>query len=434
VAFRQDLGGRKGNGMKRPLLIPLLLAACAAPPPARPLRDEPKLFNYDEARVPPYALPDPLRFADGRPVRSPADWRARRAELLRLFEEHVYGKAPGAAPGLRVLPRSEVRDALGGRATRRELTILFDGREDGPRMELMVFLPNGRPGPSPVFAGLNFSGNHAVHPDPGIRLTDSWMRKAPDNRASDEGRGKDAKAWPIEAAIGRGYAVATAYYGDVDPDFDDGFRNGVHALTGPPGPGEWAALAAWSWGLRRMVDALVAMKEVDAARIVALGHSRLGKAALWAAAQDERIAIAVSNNSGKGGASLWRRDYGETAAWAVKQEPHRFAGNFRRYGPDPDALPVDAHLLLALIAPRPVYVASATEDRWADPRGEFLAAMAAEPAYALHGKRGLGVESPPPPDISVGDAIGYHLRTGPHAITAWDWERYLDFADRHFAR
>lgn len=370
------------------------------------------------------ALPDPLVFADGRRVRTPEEWRERRLELLRLFEDHVYGRAPGAPEKSVAVLRSETRDAL---AVRRELSVRFDG----PRMELLLFLPAAARGPVPVVVGLNFRGNHAVHPDPGIRVPDDvWMRGAPGNKASADGRGKDAAAWPIEAALRRGYAVATAYYGDFDPDFDDGFRNGVHAAW----PGDWGALAAWSWGLRRAVDVLLTQKEIDASRIVALGHSRLGKAALWAGAQDERIAIVISNNSGKGGAALWKRDYGETAAWAVKHEPHRFSAAFRRHAADIRTLPVDAHLLIALMAPRPVYVASATEDRWADPLGEFLGAKGAEPVYALLRRRGLGVDVPPPPDTPVGDAIGYHVRTGRHALTAYDWDRYLDFADRHFGR
>lgn len=413
------------------------LIGCSVPAPL-PLRDEPKLFNYAESKVPSYVLPDPLRFADGRPVQTPAEWRKRRAEIIWLFETHVYGRAPGAPSAPRTVPRSEVSDALGGLATRREVSILFTGAEDGPRMELLMYLPNRTTGPVPVMLGLNFQGNHSVDPDPGIRLSTSWIRKGRKgvvgNRATEASRGAISKSWPIETAIRRGYAVATLYYGDLDPDFDDGFQNGVHAHYGRPAADEWGMLAAWSWGLRRAVDHLVTLKEIDAHKIVVLGHSRLGKAALWAGALDERIAITVSNNSGKGGASLWMRDYGETAAWANKHEPVRFNANFHRYGRDPQALPVDAHMLIALMAPRPVYVASATEDRWADPRGEFLGAKGAEPVYALYGLKGLGVAEPPSPDTPVGDFIGYHLRTGRHALTRYDWERYMDFASRHFGR
>lgn len=416
---------------------------CSAPapePPPRPppFRDEPKLFNYDESKVPPYTLPDPLVFSDGRRVKTPADWRKRRAEIIGLFEFHVYGRAPGPPSGMKTRLRSEVKDALGGLATRREVTVLFTGKEDGPKMELLTYFPNGAVGPSPVMLGLNFQGNHAVYPDPGIHLSSTWVRNrrkgVVNNRATEASRGAISKSWPIETAIRRGYAVATVYYCDLDPDYDDGFKNGVHAHYGRPAADEWGFIGAWSWGLRRAVDHLVTLKEIDPEKIVVLGHSRLGKTALWTGALDERIAITVSNNSGKGGASLWMRDFGETLAWANKYEPVRFNANFHRYGENPYLLPVDAHMLIALMAPRPVYVASATEDQWADPRGEFLGAKGAEPVYALHGLKGLGEEDPPPPDTPVGDFIGYHIRTGRHALTKYDWERYMDFADRHFGR
>ena len=163
-----------------------------------------------------------------------------------------------------------------------------------------------------------------------------------------------------------------------------------------------------------------------------IGHSRLGKAALWAGAQDERFAIVISNDSGEGGAALARRDFGETIADLNRAVPALVLRQLPALLRQRDALPVDQHMLLALVAPRPLYVASATEDRWADPHGEFLAAKAAEPVYRLFGLEGLGVERQPPPDTPVGRTIGYHLRTGKHDVTRWDWDRYLDFADRHF--
>ena len=407
---------------------------------------QPAGANYDEAKVPAYTLPDPLVGLDGTLVTNTAGWRAkRRPELLRLFEEQVYGRAPGRPSAMRFETRSVVTNALGGLATRKEVAIWFTGKKDGPSMNLLLYLPNAAQQPTPAFLGLSFNGNHAITSESDIRLSDRWMAESKgscvtNNRATEACRGSEAERWPVEKILARGYALATAYYGDLEPDFAEGWKQGVRAALSPADTNprfqldEWGAISAWAWGLSRALDYLETDRRVDAKRVALLGHSRLGKTALWAGARDERFAIVISNDSGEGGAALARRRFGERTANLNRAFPHWFCGNFKKYSDREDELPVDQHELIALVAPRPVYVASATEDLWADPRGEFLAAKAAEPVYRLFQRPGLGVNTQPAADRPVGDYIGYHLRSGKHDLTDYDWAQYLNFADQHFHR
>jgi len=374
-------------------LLPVAGALSQAPPDA----------NEDESKVPPYTLPDPLVLADGRKVTDAKTWTSeRRPELLRLFETHVYGRTPAGGPR----PRFEVgktdASALGGRATRKEIAIVFGQGAAARRMDLLLYLPSGAKGPAPVFLGLNFQRNDAVK-------------------------------WPVETIVGRGYGVASAYYGDLFPDRADGAADSVLTLfPARQGPEAWGAIGVWAWAMSRALDYLETDRAVDAKRVAVLGHSRIGKAALWAGAQDPRFAIVISNESGCGGAALSKRIYGETVAAITKRFPHWFCANFARYADREAELPVDQHELLALIAPRPLYVASAVDDRWADPKGEFLGALGADPVYRLLGTDGLPVRDMPAVDQPVHGTIGYHVRSGGHDLTDYDWRQYLAFADRHF--
>jgi hypothetical protein len=408
-------------------------------------------INLDESKVGTYTLPDPLLLVSGRKVNSSDEWhRDRRPELLHIFETQVYGAVPRPAqpivPSIQV--RSEDKNALGGTAVRRQLSILFSDKSDGPHMDLLIYLPKtaDRSHRVPVFLGLNFDGNHTIHPDPGINFSRAWMRNdarkgVVNNQSPESARGSAKTRWPVEQILARGYALATAYYGDIDPDYDDGFKNGVHPLFYQPGQtrpaaDEWGSIGAWAWGLSRALDYLETAPEIDARKVVVMGHSRLGKTALWAGARDTRFAMVISNDSGCGGAALSRRNFGETVERINTSFPHWFCANFQQYNAQEDKLPVDQHELIALIAPRPVLICSAEEDLWADPKGEFLAALAADPVYRLLGTDGLAVtEMPrPAPNQLVKSTIGYHYRPGAHDVTSDDWTAFMDFADIHLRR
>lgn len=399
-------------------------------------KDEP---NYDESKVPDYELPALLISEQGKKVASAEDWRSRREEIRELFAEHVYGHTPRVAEETRLEAEvtQDLNDFLGGKAILREIALRFPGREEGPMLHLLLVAPKtAAQDPVPAFLGLNFRGNHTVHADPRITLSTSWMRpdkdgKVVENRSTEKSRGSSAKRWPIETIIDRGYALATMYYGDIDPDFDDEFENGVHAIFGKPARSEWGSIGTWAWGLSRALDYLESDDLVEGSEVAVIGHSRLGKTSLWAGAQDPRFAFVISNNSGCGGAALSRREFGERVRRINTSFPHWFNDRFPDYNEKVASLPVDQHQLIALIAPRPVYVASAAGDRWADPRGEFLSAQVGGKVWTLFGKTGIQDAEMPGVDEPVGNSVGYHIRRGDHDVTDYDWKQYLDFFDRH---
>lgn len=408
--------------------IAFLLALAALPAPAHAQLDG----NFDEAKVGAYTLPDPLVMTDGTPVRTAGQWPGRRAELLRLFETDIYGVSPPRPEHMRFVVR-EQGEAFGGLALRRQVTVLLDGTERGPQMAVLLYLPKGVQGPVPVFVGPNFHGNQSIAADPAIAIATSWVTPAEGiakNRATLHSRGTDASQWQVEKLLRAGYGVATYFTGDLYPDGDNQFAYSIQpwAGTAPSAPDHWGAVATWAWGLSRVLDYLATDTAVDAKRAIVIGHSRYGKTALWAGASDTRFAAVISNDSGEGGASLYRRNFGETIR---VMNNYWFAPNYKTFSERESELPVDAHELIALVAPRPVYIGAASEDLWADPLGQFLAAKAAAPVYRLLGVEGLAAEAMPKPGGVAMSRIAFHLRVGPHDITAWDWDRYIAFADKY---
>ena len=400
--------------------------------------------NYDEAKVGPITLPPLLVDADGSKITSAEQWTTkRRPEILELFREHVYGHTPAMPGDVKMEVTATKADALGGLATRKFVHISLSQHPQWPGMDVMLYIPNGLAKPAPVFCGLSFGGNHAVSKESDIPLSTRWMREAKDkgivdHHATEATRGTESSRWALGMILKKGYAVATAYYGDIEPDFAEGWKTGLRAALSPDGANtqwkanDWGAIGAWSWGLSRMLDYCETDKAIDAKHAAVIGHSRLGKTSLWAGAQDERFGFVISNCSGEGGAALSRRNFGETTKVITKSFPHWFCANYTKYADDANANPVDQHMLIALMAPRAVYIASAEKDTWADPKGEFLSGKATGIVYSLFGKTGLGVDEWPAINHPVGDWVGYHIRTGIHDVTDYDWEQYLKFADRHF--
>lgn len=390
-----------------------------------------------EVDVPVYSLPDVLTSVKGKKIKSIKTWeKIRRAEILKLYRDEMFGKVPGELKISDAHVWDNDDEALDGKAIRKQVGLTFrkNGRE--LYMEVLMYLPKNITN-FPIFLGYNFMGNHTVVYDPDIRLTASWVRDNPafgiiHNQVTEQSRGVAGSRWQIERIIAEGCGIATVYYGDVDPDHND-FENGIHPLfyTGSqnqPEDDQWGSIAAWAWGLSRVLDYFETDSDIDATKVVVFGHSRLGKTALWAGATDQRFAAVISNDSGCGGAALFRRQFGETLGVMNRNFPHWLCKNIIKYNNNEGSLPFDQHMLLALIAPRPLYVASATEDLWADPRGEFLSAKYASPVYKLYELEGFPCEDMPEADFPVTGNICYHIRSGKHDITPFDWEQYIRFA------
>ncbi len=378
------------------LWCPLLFAQT----PQLPAKYPPGL--YDESKVPKFILPDPLVLLNGEMVNDSITWKEkRRPEILKLFETYVYGRTMiGKPKDMTWEVISEDRKAMHDSAITKNVAIYFTARKDTAKMNVNITLPANAGKRVPIF------------------FVPGWVR--------------DPKV-----LLNRGYGVATFNPWQIEPDRkDSSYERGIRKIFAKPGqtepgPDEWGAIGAWAWAMSRAMDYFESDPDIDAHKVCIMGVSRYGKVVMWAGVQDERFAIVFSGESGCGGAVIVRRGYGETVKSVNGYAPHWFDGNFKTYGDRVNDLPVDWHMLVALMAPRPVYISTAEQDFWGDPRGSFLSGKFAEPAFNLFGKSGLGVDEMPGVETPVGDFIGYHNRKGGHGLNEYDWEQYLNFADRH---
>jgi hypothetical protein len=382
--------------------------------------------NYDEAKVPPFTLPALLELPDGTPVRDAKTWQTRRRpEILKLYETRIFGRLPARLPKVEWRVTETDPKARDGQAVRKQVVGTVGDGPRAVRINLAVYTPAGASKRVPVILLANFGGGNTPAP------------AAP-------ARGSTAPALPLgqppvaAEILARGWGFATLQYQDIQPDRANSLTEGVIGLTLEPGQtqpaaDEWGAVTAWAWGISRAIDYLASDSSIDPKQIALQGHSRLGKAALWASATDERIAAVFASCSGEMGAALSRRDWGETVDDMAQNFPWWFAGHFQQWAGHWNDMPVDAHMLIALSAPRPVFITGGTADQWADPVGEFLAEVAAGPVYRLLGRKDLGVTTLPPVDtpVTAGD-LGWHYHTGPHTASPADWAAFLTFLDKYF--
>jgi hypothetical protein len=422
------------------LTLLAILCACAAyaqadKPPAAVVAGIP--VNYDEAKVGAYNLPDPLILANGKPVRDAKTWsEKRRPEIVKLFEENQYGRVPARLPESHFVSTEAATPALDGKAIRRQVTFYFSGDAAGPKMDILLYLPvTAAKKPAPVLLNAAFSANSNTVADPGVKVGEVWGR---DKKKIPATQGMSFGKINVARLIDAGFGFATVYYGDIDPDFLGGIPFGVRALYLKPGQtqpadDEWGAISAWAWGLSRVMDYLETDPGVDPKRVAITGVSRLGKTVMWAGAHDQRFALVIASCSGEGGAALSRRNYGETIAHLTEptRYPYQFAANYAKFANKVDQFPVDAHMLIALIAPRPVLLQTGDKDFWSDPKGEFLAARAADPVYRLLGKQGLETDQMPPAGTPILHTIGYYMHAGGHGTIPSDWDQYLAFLKVH---
>ncbi len=398
--------------------------------------------NYTEAKTGSYTLPDPLKLADGEPVTDAKTWfEKRRPEIFKMVEEGEYGRVPPRPEAMTFDVFDKGTPAFDGKALRKQVTIYLTASRTENYVDLLLYLPANAPGPVPVLIEFGWIPNNlAVPDDPGVKVGRRWdaqkkTRVPATPVANDRGI---FRLRNIADVLARGYAVATFCYTDVDPDALEAMAQGIRAAYLKPGqtdraPDDWGSVAAWGWGASRVIDYLETDPQIDAKRVALTGASRLGKTTLWAAARDERIACAIASVSGEGGAALSRRDYGETIAHLVapSRYPYQFAANYAKWAGRADKMPWDAHMIIALVAPRPILLQTGSTDKWSDPYGEFLAAKAATPVFALLGKKGIEKEPFPAVGKPLMNTLGYLMHDGPHGVLPADWPVFLDFLDAH---
>ena len=429
-------GSAQAQTPQTPQGAPAQPAAAQQAQPAPPAVVAGIPVNYDESKVGTYTLPDPLVTTKGVRVRDAATWtRVRRPEILRMMESVQFGRAPGK-PDKVIVDRFDTGTvALGGKAIRRQTTLYFTDDRSGPKAELLSYVPADAKGPVPLLLQISFSPNANVVDDPGIKPGEMWSRdkkRVPAPAASAFGR---VDVLPF---LANGIGFATLYYGDIEPDFKGGIPFGIRGRYLKPGqtqpaPDEWGAIAAWAWGLRRVMDHLETEPVIDAKRVALLGSSRLGKTVLWTGATDERFAVILASVSGESGAALSRRNYGETVRHMTDSTryDYQFAHNYQSYGDRVNELPFDGHMLVSLIAPRPLLLQTGSTDFWSDPKGEYLSAVAASPVWKLFGKEGLTVDHYPAPGEPVLSVLGYSMHEGRHGILPYDWPIFLEFLKRY---
>lgn len=374
-----------------------------------------KAQNYDESRVNDYVLPDLLTTQQGETITSQSDWeQTRRPEILKLFEDNVYGQVPKTFDAILFKKVREDKKALNGKATVREVDVTVSRNVRQITIHLLLFVPNKVKKPVPAFVVINHRGMETM----------------------DVTRGNKDDFWPVEEVIDAGYALAGFDVKDVAPDDKITFVNEVLQKLYPDQlamNNGMRALGAWGWGVSRIIDYFETDPAIDAKKVVVAGHSRGGKAALWCGAQDQRVAIAISNESGNSGAKISRRNFGESVEAITRNFPYWFSPNYARYANNEDKLPVDQHMLIALMAPRGVYVSAAEKDNWADNKGQYLSLFEAQPVFNLYGlKLNLPAEMPKVGDQLIEVPVGFHMREGEHDMTLYDWHNFIRFADRYF--
>jgi hypothetical protein len=391
--------------------------------------------NYDESKIKPYVLPDLLTTSSGKKVNSVKVWEEqRRPEIMKMFMEQMYGVTPTEKINVRYEIVSENRYALDSTAIQRQVKFIFTGNGHKVEAMLLLYMPN-KGKDFPVLIGYNFNGNHTTIFDRNVCYPTLLEQIKPRDNVAWV-RGSQDLRWPFKKFIANGYAVATMCYHDIYPDKDGMRDQSVAALFSDYDqqgkPDEWKAIGAWAWGASRIADYLETEPLISKDKMALVGHSRLGKVALWAGAQDSRFKIVIANDSGEGGAALSRRNFGETVALVSSIQPSWFCDNYNKYRDNESALPFDQHMLLALIAPRKLYIASADEDLWADPKGEYLSAYYASPVYKLYGLEGLTSPNMPSVHQPIMNSVGYHIRSGKHEVMPYDMECFLEFCQKWF--